>query len=459
LPARLSGSLALTLAIGIIGGSSRGGDGLNLFVQLLACGLALLAVMNPAPAALGLDARLWLRLAGLLTLWMALQLIPLPPMIWTSLPGRGIFVPEATAMSMAQPWRPISLSPMNTWLALVGMTVPIALLLSWGRGDQRQLYAGRWLLLVLAAISLILGVLQISGGVGSGFYFFDNATRGYPAGLFSNRNHQAAALAMVFPLLGTAVLEARIGARRETVVIAGTCFAASIILPFLLLTGSRAGLVLAGVSITLTCLHIGTFRLPGRGTKSAGHRLVLAAIALVPVALAVLSFALGRAAAIERLTRLRLEDDQRFSQLSTVVKIVRDHFPVGAGYGTFAPVFRIYEPFGNLQFSYYNHAHNDLVELVFEGGAPAIVLALVALASFARNAWRVWGSPDRGLDMLYARTGSIMIVILIIASATDYPLRTPTILIFAMIALGWLWSGAASARPAGLKSDDGRLLR
>ncbi len=457
-PASLSGSLALTFGIGILGGSSRGGVALNLFAQLLACGLALVAVTSSGRPPLRSEGRFWLWLVALLTLWMALQLVPLPPAFWTNLPGRGIFVREAAAIGVAQPWRPISLSPMNTWLALVGMIIPIALILSWGRGDPRQLFAGRWLLLGLAAFSVMLGILQISGGAGSDFYFFNSEVRGYPAGLFSNRNHQAAMLAMVFPLLGAGVVEARITGRRETTAVAGACLAASIVMPVLLLTGSRAGLLLAGISIALTCVMIATFRLSDARRASARRRLVFAAIAAIPLAIGGLSLALGRAAAIERLTRLRLNDDQRLSQLPTVLDMVRGHFPMGAGYGTFAPVFRVYEPFENLQFSYYNHAHNDWIEQVFEGGLPAIMLALAALARLAQTARQAWASPDRSCQTLYARAGSIIIVTLMIASAADYPLRSPTIQVFAAISLAWLWANSSGSGPAALKTHRVPLL-
>ena len=54
--------------------------------------------------------RVPLILLGALAALMAIQLIPLPPGIWTALPGRERYLEAAAAIGIPQPWRPISLT-------------------------------------------------------------------------------------------------------------------------------------------------------------------------------------------------------------------------------------------------------------------------------------------------------------------------------------------------------------
>lgn len=438
-----SAVVMLTVAIGLFGGASRDDVATNPIVQLFGIVLIFLVAVSRRWTVTDRNMRRWLALVALLTLWMAVQLVPLPPAIWSHLPARAIYVPQAKALGIEQPWRPISLSPMNTWASLVGMTVLIGLLLGWGNLDRYQIRSGRWVLAILLAISILLGLAQVSGGMGSGLYLFDNGSPGFPAGLFANRNHQAAALAMIFPLLGAAIVEARMERQRLAVIIGGSCIIACLVLPMLLVNGSRAGLALAALTIMLSLVMVWTYRLPGQASLTLRQGLFAIIALATPVIVAGVAFLLGRAAAIERLTRLRVEDDQRYRQAATVVEMICAHFPLGAGYGSFPQVFRVYEPFSSLKLTYFNHAHNDLIELAFEGGLPSVLLALGAAILFIGQAWRIWRTSDRGRTTLYARAATIMIVALVIASISDYPLRTPTIQVFAVIALAWLAAGAA----------------
>jgi len=56
-----------------------------------------------------------LYIAIALLVLMILQSIPLPPSIWTELPGRKIFADIADLAGIEQPWRPLTLSPSSLW--------------------------------------------------------------------------------------------------------------------------------------------------------------------------------------------------------------------------------------------------------------------------------------------------------------------------------------------------------
>ena len=51
-----------------------------------------------------------------------LQLIPLPPSVWTRLPGRAPFAATYEQLGLALPYLPISLKPQATWISVLGAT-------------------------------------------------------------------------------------------------------------------------------------------------------------------------------------------------------------------------------------------------------------------------------------------------------------------------------------------------
>src|SRR5690606_17172300 len=53
-----------------------------------------------------------------------LQLVPLPPSIWTEMPGRDLLMQAAVVSGEKQPWRPLSISPAATVNALSSLIVP-----------------------------------------------------------------------------------------------------------------------------------------------------------------------------------------------------------------------------------------------------------------------------------------------------------------------------------------------
>jgi O-antigen ligase len=100
--------------------------------------------------------------------------------------------------------------------------------------------------------------------------------------------------------------------------------------------------------------------------------------------------------------------------------------PLGSGFGTFDPVYRMFEQPTTLLRPYVNHAHNDWLELLLEGGIPAAGLALAALFWFVLRTTGVWRSTHGGKSShaLLARAGWIIIALFLFHSVLDYPLRT-----------------------------------
>jgi O-antigen ligase len=106
---------------------------------------------------------------------------------------------------------------------------------------------------------------------------------------------------------------------------------------------------------------------------------------------------------------------------------VQQSWPLGTGFGTFVPVYQMHERLDDLAFAYVNHAHCDYLELLLEGGLPAIGLVLVY---FAIVGTRIFRSPINP----FATVASVAVVLILAHSLVDYPLRMSAMAtVFAMM--------------------------
>src|SRR3546814_8158382 len=81
---------------------------------------------------------------------------------------------------------------------------------------------------------------------------------------------------------------------------------------------------------------------------------------------------LFRAESVRRAFEIDPGQDLRTPGLPTVLSMIAAYFPAGAGFGGFDPIFRLHEPLQLLKPPYFNHAHNDFLEIVLDGGLPPL---------------------------------------------------------------------------------------
>ena len=446
LPSALQGPLAQTapfyllllllVACALGGGSSFADVYSLLYVRPIAIICFMAALLTPTVA----DWRTYrapLLLFAVFALMMAAQLIPLPPSVWTALPGRAPYVSAAALSGIAQPWRPVSLTPDLTLNSLAALIVPAAVLAAFIKLTPVQRRAVVLVLTVLCGLSAALGVAQFAGGKRSLLYWYQRTYQGYPVGFLSNRNHHAVLLALVFPALRVWTLSATQNkawrVRRQWVALALGVFT----LPVILATGSRAGMMVTLLSLatTFTLFPARSDRERDPSATPRWHgRLLRFGVPAVLLLLVALTYAFGRAASIDRFLSLSaLDSDQRFLYAPIVLAIVKANFPVGTGFGSFDPVFRQYEPDAILKSSFYNHAHNELFELAMMAGLAGLLLLVAFLLWWAVRmiaALRVRGVAETDL----ARLGGVIVAFILLASLFDYPLRAP--LMAAVFTLG-----------------------
>jgi len=153
-----------------------------------------------------------------------------------------------------------------------------------------------------------------------------------------------------------------------------------------------------------------------------------------------LAFQLGFVAYMNRIEQQGLED-LRWPIARITWQAAIASMPFGSGFGTFVPIYERFAPRETLRDSYVNHAHDDWLELWLNGGVPAIMLIVAFLAWFAASTFRLWrsGQPERPvLDLALARAASIVIVLLLLHSVVDYPLRIPALSVLFAIACAYL---------------------
>ena len=432
----------------LLGGSARASV-LSLIVLRPLAILAVVAAffMGSADQRRAVRVPLYLLLA--IIALVAIHLIPLPPGLWQSLPGRALETESFGAVGMAAPWMPISMAPFEGWNSLFSLTVPLAALLLMANADQHGRSTLIGLMLCIIGASALLGLLQVMASVDL-LYFYDITNQGNSVGLFANRNHQAAILACAFPLLAAwsaLAVKDRAKLIRRLWVSAG---AAAILVPMVIVTGSRGGLFLTVFGLILASAIIAIL-VPVNSITT--DKVIARRVRIVPVALVAMLLLIiiafwfsGRGTAFDNLVESAPGDDLRVAALPTLWKAIRDFFPFGSGAGSFVSIYQTYEPHHLLSENYFNHAHNDLVEVALEFGLAGIALIAIAAAAVVAALVRLGlllyrQSITRPVAVAQALAGAAILLILGVGSIVDYPLRTPSVAAFAALAAVWLTLG------------------
>jgi O-antigen ligase len=371
---------------------------------------------------------------------VGMHLIPLPPIIWSSLPGRELINEIDGTLNLGSIWRPISMSPPATWNALFSLFVPLAVLLLGVQIKNEERYKLLWVLLAFALFSGFLGILQVIGDPQGPLYLYRITNHGSAVGLFSNRNHQAIFLVTSIPML-TVFACTGINTNEQLNARSYMSLALGLILvPLILITGSRTGLVLA-VLVLLSVASLykkPTITIPKKRTnKKFNFWWFLAVVALL--VLTALTIVMSRAEALKRIVSSGQSDDLRFQIWPQLLELGWKYFPFGSGVGSFVEVYQISEPTEMLSPAYVNHAHNDWLELWMTLGLPALILLGIAVVAFVRALPLVfYSNANSHREKTYAKLGAILILLFALGSITDYPLRSPSLSCVFVIACLWL---------------------
>lgn len=376
---------------------------------------------------------------ALLALLLLVQLVPLPPSLWSALPARDRYLEAAIAAGEPQPWRPINLTPDRGWNALFALLPPAAVLFVASRLRMRDQAAVVMAFLMIIMVSAVLGLAQVSVGGEDALHLYAGPSTGLAVGLFANRNHQALLIACGLPTLGAWVGNAYADLAKVRLRGVLAFASGSFLMLMIPLTGSRAGLGLAAVALPFGII----LAQPAMKASTVGYlsgRQRVAAIGCAVAAFATLigtALTFSRAESVRRLFESGPIDDARYRLLGPLIGMIRDFWPVGSGFGSFDPVYRGSEPFENLALTVMNQAHNDFLQVVMEAGLPGLLLLIVFAFWWGWTSFRLWRREDSDSTTL-GRLGSVILLLIMLASVIDYPVRMPLVMVIAAQSAAWM---------------------
>lgn len=353
------------------------------------------------------------------------QIIPLPPQIWTGLPGRQDLVNALALADIAPAWNSLSLTPDRTWRSFLAILPPAAVFLGVLACTGAERVGIVRLLLVGVALAMFLGAVQFASG-SDRFYFWATTAAGNVVGFLANRNHMATLCLVSIPfaaVFGAASL--RRGRSDRMALWLSILFIALVILT-LGAARSRAGVVLVG-----PCLGASLVAAWIASGRERPKPLLLGAVgAGILMMIGFSIFTLGPV--LERFDTAGAKAG-RLENWPIAMQAADSYLPVGSGIGSFDTVFRSVEPLALLDATFFNQAHNEYLETWLETGWLGAFVLIAFLIWFGRRLWTAWRSgPSVHRDI--QRAASIGILMVLVHSAVDYPLRTETLAtIFALM--------------------------
>lgn len=425
-----------------LGGGTRPGFPGDVILQIASIPVLLIALQSATRRWADRHVRAALLFCAALVLLPALQLLPMPPALWTLLPGRQPLTEVYDVIGAAPPWRPLSVSARLTWLSMLSLLPPLAIFFAVVAATNRQRRLLSLVAILTAVGSAFIGLLQVAQGADSPLYFYEVTNPTEAVGFFANRNHFAALMYCAILLVGAwsvtlpaqrAAGGAPVANSHWVLLAALAAMGLFVLVCAAAMARSRAGILLSmGALVAILALANGR-----QSTMQPERRFALAAVVIAAVLIA--EFALYRI--MERFA-VDPMSDARVGLTKTTLAAAWQQFPFGSGLGTFVPVYAIAEQPADLMLErFINHAHNDYAQAVLEGGAAAIGLGLaflIWLLRRARDAWR--RSPDDGVeaDVTLARAAVLILVLIGLHSFVDYPLRTTGIMTVAAFCAGLL---------------------
>lgn len=309
----------------------------------------------------------------------------------------------------------------------------------------------------IAALVALYGLAMTLTGIEMIWWSPKTAYRGFVTGTFVNRNHFATFMGLGLAL-GLGLLLSRYTLRlsgyslpRAMRAVVDAVFqrdalivpALLVMLAALVLTASRGGTTAFGLAVLISTVVAAL----ARGWNAREVRLLPLLIVIAVVALAWL----GPGQLPERLQDLQ---SQRVIVWSGTLKMVSHYLYLGAGNGSFEHLFPLYGSSGLYHF--YDHAHNDYLEVAAEQGIVGVSLLALVVSSVAIRVVRAVHRRKDPLPRGVAFAALIGMLTMLLHAAIDFPFEIPALAtwFFAMMGLG-IQAGTLPSAPSRSKHVPG----
>ena len=321
---------------------------------------------------------------------VAIQLVPLPRAAVRLISPATAMVTDAFTLAGPRSFLSLSVSPAATVHALVVAATGIAVFWS-----TRELFRYQGIrrairtVAICGAIAAFAGLVLRKSSSALVYGFWRPVETGAtPFGPFVNRNHFATWLLMAIPLCAGYLIARRPARIRQDlrpwrVRLASALDGRAIWLvtvTVLMVVALFASLSRSGIVGLAAVLVVGW---AGTRWRPHSHRKHWAALALVLVAVAVLLWGEVPALLARLDTTQVLEPRDRIAIWRDTLSLIRNHWLTGVGAGAYERAMLLYQQTDRTYYD--NQAHNQLLQIIAEGGALLAVPALTACIVLMRR--------------------------------------------------------------------------
>ncbi len=365
--------------------------------------------------------------------WVLFQLVPLPPDLVRILsPAAFNAHQNAVPGGESHLWMTLSVHPRATlaeffryatYAAIYILTVQLLA----NRDVLRQTV---FAVTVFGALLAFSSILQLYLTMDMALWVRHVPVNSMIVGPYICHNHYAGLMAMIFPVVLALFLFLKPRIRNTSIlkgikevvsqekanihILVGT--AALLIVVSIVLSLSRGGMI----STCLALLVFTALLLKKRISRTS--RLLITLIVIL-ACLCVSWF--GWEPIIERFSELKNKtgaiENSRLDYWKDSVRIIRAYPFTGSGFGTFKDIYHSYQSIGENH--YVDHAHNDYLELLAEGGAIGFLLFAAFLAAWLIKSYRTF-KTRRDPYSIYIYIGSLAgVSAMICHSVSDFNMQ------------------------------------
>jgi len=349
-----------------------------------------------------------------------LYIIPIAPKLTANFFFRDTVTNGYALTGFPVPKLPLSLTPETTYISLYDFIPSLsiaALVLLTPR--KREIRLAMRALLIAFALSALLGFLQVLL-TDNGLYFQPTpmAGTGIPVGFFANPNHLATVIVIMLLFAGLNLIQNITNKNYRSPANVAPILAFIVFsLMMLSLTNCSSAVLILGVTFVPMMLIL---------ARTVKHRLTIIGAALLGGGLFVFDYLiLGQnLSGIEQ--QVIGSSGTRLKVWSTVMNYPGFPSFFGTGPGSFYETYLIMSSSSDFTRIYVNEAHNDFLQIVMELGLIGAAIITAYLIWFGRQFFSILTQKinfkNEKVLLLFA------LLVPLIQSVTDYPLRTPAIM-------------------------------